>query len=90
MYYFVGLMTTGKEAVSESLANFRGFLGKNDYGECEGCNLRISIKPDHLQGAHDYLILRGCKGFEKSGEPDEDVNCLLVEHLRHTGQLDSN
>lgn len=90
MYYFVGSMITEKEAVSESLANFRAFLGRDsDFGECETCGLIIYKKTTDDRGESDSVVVRECKGFDESGKAIPKSNCLLVKHSQYLERLDS-
>lgn len=76
-------------AVREALANFRKSLGETDYGECERCDWAI-YNTFTGKGPPSKLIVRDCKGFDSSGKPVLEANCLLVKHLQVTGKLDSD
>jgi len=76
-------------AVSEALANFRNSLAETDYGECEKCGWAI-YSATTPKGSPNKLIVRDCKGFDNSGNHIEGTSCLLVEHLRFTGEIKSD
>lgn len=78
-----------KVAVRDAIASFRSILGEADFGDCEGCGWAI-YSTFAGKGPPSKLIVRDCKGFDDTGKPIGEVNCLLVQHLRAMGKLNSS
>ncbi|MCH7730298.1 hypothetical protein IID21_02080 [Patescibacteria group bacterium] len=101
VYHFTNFMTVEKakrEVIYKAIDSYQEVLRKvaYGYGHCDECGWEISSSEITREiGLSKISISKSsfaevCEGFDESGEPIDGTNCLLVEHLRYTGEINSD
>jgi len=102
VYHFTNFMTVEKakrEVIYRAIDSYQEALRKVDYGygHCDECGWEILSSEStgkrglrRKRGLSKSRFAEVCTGFDETGEAIEGKDCLLVEHLRYSGEINSD